>query len=78
MIGKPNITTRSKWTYIKTAFCYLKNEKMPTMYAEKIRSIMNNGITFWRTPPKVNGENTWYKPFVGVYLDAYGNMKSNT
>lgn len=78
MIGKPNIKTRSKWTYIKTAFCYLKNEKMPTMYADKIRSIMNNGITFWRTPAKVNEENTWYKSFVGEYLDAYGNMKSNT
>lgn len=78
IIGKPNIKTRSKWTYIKTAFCYLKNDNMPTVYSEKIRSIMNSGITFWRTPPDANGAHTWYQPFVGAYLDSAGNMKSNT
>lgn len=79
LLGKPNIYTRDKWTYIKTAFCYLKNERMPTQYSEQIRSIMNNGITFWRTPAdRSDGTHTWYTSFVGVYLDSNGNMQSNT
>lgn len=49
-LGKPNIRTRPSWTYIKTAVCNINNSSVPAVYEDKIKTIMNNGITFWRNP----------------------------
>nr|DAG68829.1 MAG TPA: Major tail protein [Caudoviricetes sp.] len=49
-LGIPNIRTRPGWTYIKTTVCNLNNSFVPAVYEDKIKTIMNNGITFWRNP----------------------------
>lgn len=39
---------RQNWVYLKTEGCILLNPLMPSDDAEKIRSIYDSGITFWK------------------------------
>lgn len=48
----PNRNVRPHWTYTKTVNCCITGG-VPTKYAEKIISIYNNGVTFWKNPTEV-------------------------
>lgn len=43
----PNRNVRPHWTYTQTKECAIKG-KVPGLYARKIESIYNKGITFWK------------------------------
>ena len=47
----PNRAVRENWTYTKTVDCHISGN-LCTEDQQKIESIYNNGITFWR-----NGDN---------------------
>lgn len=44
----PNICVRTRFTYTKTANCTLINNDIPVSDTDKIESIFNNGIRFWK------------------------------
>ena len=44
----PNICARTRFTYTKTANCTLINNDIPVSDTDKIESIFNNGIRFWK------------------------------
>lgn len=46
-VKTPNISSRPHWNYVKTRDCNLI-ARCPESAANKIRSIFNNGVTFWR------------------------------
>ena len=48
-IKVPNRNVRVSWTYTKTKNCTISGD-IPADDMEKIRSIYDNGITFWRSP----------------------------
>ena len=45
----PNISGRSNWNYVKTIGCNILGD-IPQEDMEKIKSIFNNGVTFWHNP----------------------------
>lgn len=45
----PNITGRRNWNYVKTIGCYI-DANIPQTDLEEIKSLFNNGITFWHNP----------------------------
>lgn len=45
----PNITGRRNWNYVKTHGCYIESN-IPQDDLEEIKSLFNNGITFWHNP----------------------------
>lgn len=45
--GKPNITSRKRWNYVKTIGSCVKSTGIPVDDLKKIDSIYDNGITFW-------------------------------
>ena len=47
----PNITGRTYWNYVKTVDCNFEGD-IPQIYLNKIKEILNNGITFWHDPTK--------------------------
>ena len=48
----PVVNRRPHWNYIKTLGCQI-NTSIPQNYANAIRSIYDNGITFWKNPSEV-------------------------
>lgn len=48
----PNMDTRPHWNYVKTGDAYIKGN-CPAESLNKIISIFNNGITFWKVPSEV-------------------------
>lgn len=67
----PNITSRTRWNYIKTKGCTLKKniagDRFIPMEAERIISaVYDKGITFWHDPSHIHD-----------YTDGYGNLYSN-
>lgn len=45
----PNVTGRTNWNYVKTINCNIEGE-IPQEDIQKIKSIFNNGVTFWHNP----------------------------
>lgn len=45
----PNITGRTNWNYVKTLECNVTGS-LPETAVEEIKSIFNNGVTFWHNP----------------------------
>ena len=45
----PNITGRRNWNYVKTLGCYIDGD-VPQADLEEIKSMFNNGVTFWHNP----------------------------
>ena len=43
----PNISNRPRWNYVKTVGCYITGN-LPSNDKDKICSIFDNGITFWK------------------------------
>lgn len=60
-IGVPNRKVRQHWTYTKTQDCAITGN-VPIDALKKLKSIYNNGITFWATPSEVGD----YNQFNGV------------
>lgn len=52
VVKVPEITNRPHWNYIKTVGCQI-NSSIPNIFANKIRSIYDNGITFWKNASEV-------------------------
>lgn len=55
-LKKPNISGRPVYNYVKTAG-FVMTGSVPTPDANKICSIYDNGITFWRNPSQVGDYN---------------------
>lgn len=49
----PNRKVRPHWTYTKTLHCDIEAQRVPADVMEKIKSIYNNGITFWVSSQEV-------------------------
>lgn len=49
IVKTPNIHTRVNWNYLKTKNCNFTGN-IPQNYMNKIKSIFDNGITFWHNP----------------------------
>lgn len=45
----PNITGRTNWNYVKTVGCYIEAD-IPQEDLAEIKSMFDNGITFWHNP----------------------------
>lgn len=45
----PNITGRRNWNYVKTIGCYIEAD-IPQDDLQSIKSMFNNGVTFWHNP----------------------------
>ena len=43
----PNISSRPRWNYVKTVGCYMTGN-LPSDDKDKICSIFDNGVTFWK------------------------------
>lgn len=70
-VKEPDITSRTRWNYIKTKGCTLKRNSVTNRYlpmeAERaITAIYDKGITFWHDPSHIHD-----------YTDGYGNLYSN-
>lgn len=52
----PNITGRKNWNYVQTRNSIILGD-VPQDDIEKIKSIFNNGITFWHSPANVGNYN---------------------
>lgn len=50
-IGKPNLSGRKAWNYVKTVGCAIKGS-VPATVASKICAIHDSGVTYWK-----NGDN---------------------
>lgn len=48
-LKSPNITGRTNWNYVKTAWINITGN-IPNNYQSKLQQIFNNGITFWHNP----------------------------
>lgn len=48
-IKLPNITGRTNWNYVKTVGCYIQAD-IPQEDLAEIKSMFDNGITFWHNP----------------------------
>jgi hypothetical protein len=66
-VKTPNINNRKLWNYIKTVDCNCYGS-LPSDDMKKIKSIYENGITFWH----VNRGAT-----IGKYVDEYGYLLDN-
>ncbi len=45
----PNVTGRTNWNYVKTLECNITGS-LPETAVEELKSIFNNGVTFWHNP----------------------------
>lgn len=45
----PNVTGRRNWNYVRTIGCYIEAD-IPQADLAEIKSMFNNGITFWHNP----------------------------
>lgn len=52
LVKKPNISSRPHWNYVKTVGCQI-NSSIPNIFANAIRSIYDNGITFWKNASEI-------------------------
>ena len=52
ILKTPSIHTRRYWNYLKTRNCNFTGN-IPQEYMVKIKTIFNNGITFWHDPSKM-------------------------
>lgn len=48
-VKTPNINGRTNWNFVKTRICNITGD-VPQPDVEEMKSIMNNGITFWHNP----------------------------
>ena len=46
-VDKPSTHNRKRWTYLKTVDCQLVNTSLPADACKHIKTIIDNGITFW-------------------------------
>jgi hypothetical protein len=52
----PNMSTRPHWNYVKTIDCHITGS-VPLDGMSKIKSIFNNGVTFWKSGSEVGNYN---------------------
>lgn len=60
----PNRKARPHWTYLKTVGCNLTGT-IPAFAMQKLISIYDNGLTFWRKPEEVGNYSLNNKPVEG-------------
>lgn len=56
-VKKPNLNVRQRFTYTQTEGCVFKKVNLPQKFANKIASIYDKGITFWK-PTATIGDYT--------------------
>ena len=56
-IKVPNRTSRPHFNFTKTVNCLLTDCKVPSVYADKIKAIYDNGIRFWKQANEIGNYN---------------------
>ena len=51
-VKRPNTSSRPHWNYVKTKGCQI-NSSIPNVFANKIRGIYDNGVTFWKNASEI-------------------------
>ena len=58
----PNVNVRENYTYTKTVNCQLDNHEMPAVYYDKIISVYNKGVRFWKVPAFIGNYSITNRP----------------